>query len=225
MSLGLTVEQRVSAIFERLKKAARRANRHPNEITLLGASKQRSGPEIQAAAHAGVACFGENYVADLVDKATAMPQLEWHFIGHLQRNKAKRLAPHIALMHSLDNERLADTLNACADALPLLIQVNVGGEETKTGCSVQEAPTLAQHVLSQCPNLLLQGLMCIPPPDVDPTPFYRTLATLRNALEQRLGMALPTLSMGMSADLEQAIHCGATIVRVGTDIFGPRTPA
>ncbi|HIA02151.1 MAG TPA: YggS family pyridoxal phosphate-dependent enzyme, partial [Myxococcales bacterium] len=204
------------------EQAAQEADRDPSHITLLAASKRRTTFEIQEAANAGVSCFGENYVPDLLSKALELPNLEWHFIGHLQRNKCAKLVPHIALLHSLDSVRLANTLNSLVDGLKVLIQVNLGGESTKSGCALENAPELARHLTRECPGLALDGFMCIPPPRVDPTPFYKQLARLRDTVQDSLGMALPSLSMGMSADLEQAVHCGATIVRVGSAIFGER---
>jgi pyridoxal phosphate enzyme (YggS family) len=209
--------------LERVAAAANAANRDPASIAILGASKKRSIAEIQQAYDAGIHCFGENYVADAIEKAAAAPKFDWHFIGHLQRNKVKRLLPHISTLHTLDTIRLADALQRHAEAtLKVLIQVNVGDEATKSGCAVEEARALAAHVDGNCPALQLTGLMCIPPLAVDPAPFYARLAQLRESMQDTLGAALPTLSMGMSADLEPAIRCGATLVRIGTAIFGPR---
>lgn len=218
----LALEERIGAIRARLEQAAQEADRDPSHIRLLAASKRRTTSEIQAAANAGVSCFGENYVPDLLSKALELPHLEWHFIGHLQRNKCAKLVPHIALLHSLDSVRLANTLNPLADGLNVLIQVNLGGESSKSGCALENAPELALHLTKYCPGLVLDGFMCLPPPRVDPTPFYMQLALLRDTLQDSLGRALPTLSMGMSADLEQAVHCGATMVRVGSAMFGDR---
>ena len=212
---------------QHVNDAADAAGRNPKDITILAASKTRSSTEVSSAHNAGVQCFGENYVPELVSKATALPNVDWHFIGHLQRNKAQKLLPHISLLHTLDRIRLADHLDRLLGSHPnlgVLIQVNVAGEESKAGCTVHELESLATHVSQNCPNLNLQGLMTIPPPNVDPTPFYLALQELRADLSHRLGTPMPHLSMGMSGDLKQAILCGATIVRTGTAIFGPRPP-
>ncbi len=208
-------------MVDRVRQAAERNNRNPNEISILAASKRRSPAEIRAAADAGIALFGENYVPELLDKAAAFDDLSWHFIGHLQRNKARRLAGRIAMLHTLDTVRLADTLERVAPGLDVLLQVNIGAEATKSGVPPPDIEALARHVTEQCPALRLRGLMTIPPPS-DPHKWLSAMQRLRDETEQTVGIALPELSMGMSSDLEVAIGCGATIVRVGSALFGPR---
>lgn len=210
-----------------VQQAAEAAGRSPADITVLAASKTRTIEEVQAACDAGIQSFGENYVPELVHKAPAVPNVDWHFIGNLQRNKAQKLIRHISLLHTLDRTRLANHLNRLLmedSTLDVLIQVNVSGEESKAGCTVDELPVLAEHIVQHCSRLNLRGLMTIPPPQMDPTQFYTSLSELRSALEHRLSHPLPHLSMGMSGDLKEAISCGATIVRIGSAIFGPRPP-
>lgn len=190
-------------------------------MTLLGASKRHSIEHIRAVHELGIGVFGENYVPELLAKAAALPSPQWHFIGHLQRNKAKKIAGVITMLHTLDTARLADRLSSAARDLEVLVQVNIGEEPTKSGALPQDAAALCRHVLDHCPGLVLSGLMTIPPPG-DPDRWLGATARLRADLEQRLGCALPHLSMGMTADLEVAIAHGATIVRIGSALFGPR---
>lgn len=159
-----------------------------------------------------------------------MAEVEWHFIGHLQTNKVRNILPHVTLIHSVDREGLIDALQKRAAQLsllqPLLLEVNLGGEHSKSGCTAEQLPSLVEKVLS-CAQLQLKGLMTLPPPVEDPEqarPYFRRLAQLRAELEARYGLPLPELSMGMSADFEVAIEEGATLVRVGTALFGARTP-
>jgi len=218
----LTIAQRVQAVIERVHRAADAARRDPDEITILAASKRQSTDAITAAAEAGIRVFGENYVPELLEKAGALPDITFHFIGHLQRNKAKRLVPHIAMLHTVDTPRLATALHKLNAGLEVLLQVNIGGEETKSGVLPADLATLAGHLINSCPGVRLTGLMTIPPPG-DPQRWLPAMRRLRDETEQSLGIALPHLSMGMSGDLEQAIANSATIVRVGTAVFGPRT--
>lgn len=225
----------LSAVRERIAAAAARSGRRAEDITLVAVSKTRTVPEIAEAVANGVADLGENYVQELVAKAKQLAEitdapLRWHFIGHLQRNKVKYLSGLGTLIHSLDSPRLAEEIArravAPADPQPVLIQVDLAGEATKSGCPEDEVPGLVETVLG-LPQLDWQGLMTITPYVEDPErarPYYRRLAALREAL---LAQGVPArnlrhLSMGMSNDYEVAIEEGATLVRVGTAIFGPR---
>jgi pyridoxal phosphate enzyme (YggS family) len=233
-----TVQERLTNEQERIERAARSADRNPAEILLVAVSKTMPASTIREAYAAGQRDFGENYVQELTQKAEALADLEelrWHMIGHVQRNKAKHVVRHASVVHSVDSARLATELEKrwlatdtfAADTrsprrLPVLIEVNVGGEAQKSGCLPGEVePLLA--VLEALPGLKSVGLMTVPPHTEDPEgalPFFEKLFELR----EKLGGAarLPELSMGMSHDLEHAIVSGATVVRVGTAIFGPR---
>lgn len=212
------------AILERVREACGAAGRAPEAVRLVAVSKKQPIERLRAAYEAGCRDFGENYVQELERKRSELPaDVRWHMIGHLQTNKVKR-ALGASLIHGVDSERVAQALGrAAAEAgrvVDVLVEVNVGGEETKSGVSVQDAEPLVRAVLS-IPSLRLRGLMCIPP-EGDARPLFRRLAELRKALERATGTALPELSMGMSADFEDAILEGATLVRVGTAIFGAR---
>jgi pyridoxal phosphate enzyme (YggS family) len=198
-------------------------------VRLVAVSKFHPVDRVRAAYRAGQRAFGENYAQELEEKALALASLEgveWHVIGHLQRNKARAVAQHAAMVQSVDSARLAAALDrASAElgrVLPVLVQVNVGAEAQKSGCAPGELPSILDAI-ERAPNLALKGLMTIPPHTDDPDgarPFFDALAALR---ERNGGtVRLPELSMGMTHDLEQAIACGATIVRVGTAIFGER---
>ncbi|MFT7621031.1 MAG: pyridoxal phosphate enzyme (YggS family) [Myxococcota bacterium] len=222
------MQQRVKAVLDRVHLAALAAGRDPAEIEVIAASKRQDAAVIQEAADAGIQAFGENYVSELLSKVDEVANARWHFIGNLQRNKARRVIPHVQMLHTLDTARLADALQrhlsdgeGPSRRLPVLIQVNIGGEPTKAGLSEREVRDLATHVLTCCPELNLSGLMTIPPRD-DSDRWLGAMAQLRAGLQTELGVALPCLSMGMSRDLEAAIRHGATHVRVGTSIFGGR---
>lgn len=214
----------------RLERAARAAERDPAAIRLLAVSKTKPASAIREAYAAGQRDFGENYVQELVAKAEELadlPDLRWHFIGHLQTNKAKLAATVAGTIHSVDSARLAAELGRRAGGrsapLVVLVEVNVGGEAQKSGCSVEQLGEVLDAVAAQ-PHLQLAGLMTVPPHTEDPEgarPFFRRLAELR---DQHGGASrLPELSMGMTHDLEVAIAEGATQVRVGTAIFGARS--
>jgi pyridoxal phosphate enzyme (YggS family) len=229
MSLELSLAQ----VRQRIEQAATAAGRDPRSVTLLAVSKTFPAPDVARAAALGQTDFGENYVQEAVDKIAALradwPALQWHFIGPLQSNKTRDVAAHLDWVHSIDRLKLAQRLNdqRPADKPPLqvCIQVNIDQEATKSGVSADEAPALALAVAA-LPRLRLRGLMCIPAARTDAAaqrePFAR-LRHLRDAIADAHGLALDTLSMGMSADLEAAILEGATLVRVGSAIFGTRS--
>ncbi|MGF1467474.1 MAG: YggS family pyridoxal phosphate-dependent enzyme [Sandaracinaceae bacterium] len=223
------VAARLAAVRSRIAEACARAGRAPEDVVLVAVSKGHPAARIREAYAAGQRVFGENYVQDLVAKAEALgdlPDLAWHFIGHLQRNKAKHVARLGATVETVDRVRLAEALDraverAGAGPLPVLIQVNVGGEEQKSGCRPDDVAALAAAVRA-LPRLALQGLMTVPPLGEHPQHARPHFARLR-ALRDEAGLA--ALSMGMSADREVAVEEGATLVRVGTAIFGPRPGA
>ncbi len=213
----------------RVREAAQRHGRDPTAITLLAVSKMQSPQAVDEAAQAGQRDFGENYVQEALDKQIAVtnPALIWHFIGAIQSNKTGAIAENFAWVHSIDRLKIAQRLSAQRrlDAPPLnvCIEVNVSGEASKSGVLPEAAAAFAEQVAA-LPQLRLRGLMAIPAPSSDVQQQHAAFAQVRvlfNALNQR-GLNLDTLSMGMSGDLEAAIAEGATIVRVGTAIFGPR---
>lgn len=220
---------RLAAVRDAIQAAAARHGRAIDAVTLLAVSKTQPARAIRAAAHAGQRRFGENYLQEALAKMADLADLdlEWHFIGPLQSNKTRPVAEHFAWVHSVDRPKLAERLSAHRpEGLPLLnvcLQVNISAEASKSGCSLEELPALARAVAA-LPRLRLRGLMAIPAPaeglEAQRLPFRR----LREAAERlnAEGLALDTLSMGMSDDLEAAIAEGATLVRVGSAIFGAR---
>jgi hypothetical protein len=222
---------RLADIQSRIADAAARAGRSAESVTLVAVSKTKPVEALHEAIRAGVRVFGENRVQEAVAK---MPHFErddvqWHLIGHLQSNKAKLAVERFAMVQSVDSIALAGRLNRLAadvgKRLPVLLQVHLGDEETKSGVAPDEALELVRQTLD-LPNLALRGLMAIPPffPDPeDARPSFRRLRELRDALQERFpAHALPELSMGMSHDFEVAIEEGATMVRVGAALFGAR---
>ena len=218
-------------VRERIARAAERAGRRAEGITLLAVSKTFSADTIRAAYEAGLRSFGENRVQELEAKQPKLADLTdttWHLIGHLQSNKVRRAAHLFHHVDSIDSLAVAQKLDSAAAAerkqLPVLIEVRLGGEETKSGVTERDLPALADSV-ERLPHLELRGLMTIPPYCDDPEaarPYFRKLRDLRDGVSQRLGRALPALSMGMSHDFEVAIEEGSTEVRIGTALFGPR---
>jgi pyridoxal phosphate enzyme (YggS family) len=196
----------------------------PEGVTLVAVSKSHPAEAIREAHAAGQRDFGENYVQEWRDKADALADLaglNWHFVGSLQTNKVKYLAGKVALVHTVDREELGREIakrweRAVARAR-VLVEVNLGGEASKGGCPAGAVPSLVER-LRALPALDVAGLTCIPPPEEDPRPHFAALRALRD----RLGLA--QLSMGMSGDYPVAIEEGATLVRVGTAIFGERRP-
>jgi pyridoxal phosphate enzyme (YggS family) len=224
------VRGRLFAVRERIADAARAAGRSPEEIRLVAVSKFHPARAVEALAAAGQEDFGESYVQEALSKQSGLARfrLRWHFIGHLQTNKAGRAAGRFCLVHGLDSLRLAGALDAAARERGLrqrvLIQVDTGGEGQKHGVRPADLPALAEAAAGM-EGLALEGLMCLPPFFENgelARPHFALLRELRERLRARLGLALPELSMGMSGDFEQAVAEGATCVRIGTDIFGPR---
>lgn len=211
------------------KRPAIRPARSENSVALLAVSKTRSADEVRAAHAAGLNLFGENYLQEALDKIEQLQDLplEWHFIGPIQSNKTRPIAEHFAWVHSVDRLKIAQRLSAQRPpemaALNVCLQVNISREESKSGCLPEDTLELARQV-SQLPHLRLRGLMAIPRATEDAALQHQAFADLRQLLEQ-LRQVLPeldTLSMGMSGDLDAAIVEGATLVRIGTALFGPR---
>ncbi|MCZ8113122.1 MAG: YggS family pyridoxal phosphate-dependent enzyme [Betaproteobacteria bacterium] len=228
-----SIGTRLQAVRGRIAEACREAGRDANSVTLLAVSKT-FGPEAVRAAHAvGQRAFGENYVQEALAKMEALADLraqtEWHFIGPLQSNKTRPVAESFDWVHSVDRlriaQRLAEQRPAWLPPLKLCLQVNVSGEASKSGVAPAELPALAEAVAAlPAGRVRLAGLMSIPEPSVDPATqraAHRRLRGLLDELRAR-GLALDTLSMGMSGDLEAAVAEGSTLVRVGTAIFGAR---
>lgn len=232
---GETIAGNLARIAERVERAARRAGRHTDEITLVGVSKTFPAESVRAAHAAGVRHFGENRVQEWEKKEPLVRDLQatWHLIGHLQSNKAARAARLFHTVDSVDSLALARKLESSlaesvgvsdAKRLGVLIEVRVAEAETRSGVSESEIVAIAEGILGLS-HLDLRGLMCIPPYFDEPEaarPFFRKLRGLRDDLAKRIGRELPVLSMGMSHDFEVAIEEGATEVRLGTALFGMR---
>ena len=223
------IAENLHAARARIERTARQCGRGTSEIALLAVSKTFPAPYVEAAHEAGQRAFGESYAQEAVTKITALAHLdlEWHFIGPVQSNKTRAIAEHFSWVHSIERAKVASRLNdARPSHLPPLnvcIQINVSGEATKHGVTPGAEQALAAEIMA-LPRLRLRGLMAIPEPGaggVTPGSPYARLRALKDSLVSR-GYPLDTLSMGMSDDLEAAIAEGATIVRVGTAIFGSR---
>ncbi|HEV2297232.1 MAG TPA: YggS family pyridoxal phosphate-dependent enzyme [Candidatus Acidoferrales bacterium] len=227
---GTHVSENVDRVRERIARAALRGDRRPEEVVLIAVSKTFPAEAIREACDAGVKAFGENRVQDWETKQPQLADLQasWHFVGHLQSNKARRAARLFDWIDSVDDITLAAKLDEAAgetnEWLAVLIEVQLDPAESKSGVEQHKLPALAEAI-TQLPHLQLRGLMAIPPFCEDPRdarPYFRRLRRLRDDLQTQLGRPLPELSMGMSHDFEIAIEEGATQVRVGTAIFGDR---
>ncbi len=221
-----TLADNLSAISARIASAAQAAGRDPASVQLLAVSKTKPASAIREIHAAGVRDIGENYLQEALAKQQALSDLPliWHFIGPIQSNKTKAIAEHFDWVHSVDRLKIAQRLSEQRPAglapLNICLQVNVSGEDSKSGCAPADLPALAKAVAA-LPNLRLRGLMAIPEPTDDRAAQEAAFATLRK-LHEELGLGLDTLSMGMSHDLEAAIAQGATWVRIGTALFGAR---
>ncbi len=225
------VAERLRRLQERVAEAALRVGRKPEEVRILGASKGQPLEKIREAVAAGLSLIGENYVQEAERKKEALGDLplSWHLIGHLQKNKAKKALALFDLIQTVDRPELVRKLSTLTEkmgrTLPVFIQVNLGYEKTKAGVLPEDLFELARLV-RDLPGLELRGLMTIPPYKEDPEavrPYFRRLRELRDDLRERLDLeSLTELSMGMSHDFEVAVEEGATIVRLGTALFGPR---
>ncbi len=223
------ITENLQLVRQRIADAAAAAGRDPGEIRLLAVSKKQSAGAIRAALDAGQLHFGENYVQEALEKMEALEgqNLRWHFIGRLQSNKTDQVARNFHWLHSLTRidiaRRLSQQRPSGTRALQSCIQVRIGDEPGKSGVDITEVPELAD-ALAELPGIELRGLMCLPPPTEVEQEQRRNFATLRACFERLCdaGHRLDTLSMGMSGDLEAAIAEGATCVRIGTAIFGPR---
>jgi PLP dependent protein len=217
-----TISENLQGVKVRIGRAARAAGRDADAVKLLAVSKTHPVARIEEARSAGQQAFGENYVQEALEKMAALPPLEWHLIGPVQSNKTRLVAENFHWLQTLDREkvarRLAEQRPAKLAALNVLIQVNVSGEATKSGVALDELLPLAKIVAS-LPRLRLRGVMAVPEPGA-PRERYREVRAAYERLQREFD--LDTLSMGMSDDLEVAIAEGATLVRIGTAIFGAR---
>jgi hypothetical protein len=219
------IPENLATVRARVDAAAAACGRDPRDVLLLAVSKTKPLEDLREAFAAGQRAFGENYAQELRDKADALgPAYEWHFVGALQRNKVKYVVGRAGLVHDVDSIELAAEIARRSGDRPtaVLLGVNIGEEPQKSGFLPDDVLAAARSVHAMA-GVNLRGLMCIPPAGVDPAPHFARMARL--AAEGRAeGLPLQTLSMGMSDDLEEAIAHGATIVRVGTAIFGARAP-
>jgi len=232
--LASEIARRRVDILETVADAAARAGRRPEDVALMAVTKTHSADVVRLAARAGIARFGENRVQEGAPKVQALqgelPHVEWRLIGPLQTNKAKTALQWFQVVETLDRERLAQRLESLLQAdgggrvLPVLLEINVGGEASKSGAAVAEAERLLSAALA-CTHLDVRGLMTVPPYDEDPErsrPHFAALRELRDRLARSSGRPLPELSMGMSHDFAVAVEEGATEIRVGTALFGAR---
>jgi pyridoxal phosphate enzyme (YggS family) len=234
----MSIAENIARVRDQIAAAARRADRNPDEITLMAVSKTFPVERIREAYAAGLRVFGENRVQEFAGKATALRDLadaEWHLIGHLQTNKAAKATELFDAVDSVDSVRMAEKLNASAESagktLSVLIEINVGGEKAKSG--VEPSSAELEQILQGEPrwgNLKFCGLMTVPPYTEKPEgsrPYFRQLRQIRDSIAARAlpKISMTALSMGMSHDFEVAIDEGATCVRVGTAIFGERAKA
>jgi len=224
----MSVKDKLAAVRERMEAAQARAGRRDG-VTLIGATKGAAVPVLEEALEAGLDCFGENRMQE------ALPQIEalagrgvsWHFIGHLQKNKAPAAARHFAMVQSVDSPGLALKLQGAARememTLPVLVEINIGGEPAKTGCVPADLPALLD-ALARCENLVFEGLMAVPPYHPDPERIRPHFRQMREIFDRLAGVfpRVRHLSMGMSEDFEAAIEEGATMVRLGRALFGER---
>jgi PLP dependent protein len=222
---------RLAELEGALRAAESHTGRPPHSVRLLAVTKTVEPARIREAWELGLRTFGENYVQEAARKAGSLPpDIDWHFIGRLQSNKAKQAVELFSVVQSLDRPSLGEALERAAAArggqLDVLLQVNLGGEESKAGATAEQALGLARRS-SEWPSLRVRGLMAIPPYSADPEevrPYFRALRELRDRLAALLpGLALSELSMGMSGDFRVAVEEGATIVRIGTALFGERS--
>ncbi|MDF3933018.1 YggS family pyridoxal phosphate-dependent enzyme [Pseudomonas citronellolis] len=221
-----TIAENIAKVRTRIREAEQACGRAPDAVRLLAVSKTKPAADIRAAHACGLVDFGENYLQEALGKQAELADLAltWHFIGPIQSNKTRPIAEHFDWVHSVDRLKVAERLSAQRPAglppLNVCLQVNVSGEDSKSGCSPQDLPALA-HAVAALPNLKLRGLMAIPEPTEDVAAQRAAFARLGELLTA-LNLGLDTLSMGMSHDLEAAIAEGATWVRIGTALFGAR---
>lgn len=229
----MTISERLADVIRRKDEAAVRSGRNPEDVTLVAVTKTHAAEEINQAIAAGATDIGENRVQELLEKYDRVEPVRWHLIGHLQTNKVKNVIGKVVMIHSVDSAKLAREINKRSEAAgivtDILIEINSAMEESKSGIDSKDLKQLTEDIVKECANVRVRGLMCIPPMAADPEdarPYFKEAASL---FEEMKNWDLPkerfipdVLSMGMSGDFEVAIEEGATIVRVGSSIFGPR---
>ena len=222
-----TILERVQG---RITAACARVGRDPSEVEIVAVTKTHGAEVVNEAWEAGLHIVGENKVQEAAwKKPASVSGPSWHLIGHLQGNKVHHALELFDFIHSVDSVKLADRINLIADGMGLqphiLLEVNVSGEKSKSGMKPEDVEPTVRHILANCPRLTLEGLMTMAPFSENPEdarPYFRRLREMRNALETKLNIGLPRLSMGMSGDFEVAVEEGATWVRLGTVLFGER---
>jgi pyridoxal phosphate enzyme (YggS family) len=225
-----SIAENYSSIGQQIKLATQKAGRDANAVTLLAVSKTRTAEDIRGLYQLGQRQFGENYTQEALEKIAALSDLPiiWHFIGPIQSNKSRSIAEHFDWVHSVDRLKIAKRLSeqrpSHLPALNICVQVNISHELSKSGCLPEAAEALLNQI-AELPNLSLRGLMAIPAATTDKTEQHQALASMKLLFEtlQKKHPSLDTLSMGMSNDMEIAIQEGATMVRIGTALFGPRS--
>ena len=221
----MTIADNWRAIEARVAAACERAGRARGEVTVVAVSKHHPAGAIREALAVGATDLGENYAQELAAKQAELAvAARWHFIGRLQRNKARLVAGKVACVHAVDSVELAEELGRRGAGQSILLPVNLGAEASKGGVTAEAAPVIGR-ALAGVTGVSFDGLMTMPPPSTAAEasrPFFEDLRALRDRLQDELGRPLPILSMGMSDDFELAIACGATHVRIGTAIFGRR---
>ena len=226
------IRENYERIIEEIEKACQRVGRRPEEVRLLAATKTRTPEEIREAYSVGIRLFGENRVQEAREKIPQLKDLEgaeWHMIGHLQTNKVKYAVELFNCIETLDRKELVDELlkrmeRKGVESMKLLVEVKLSPEESKHGCPPERVEELLEYTL-QFPRLKVLGFMTVPPYFENPEevrPFFRELRRIRDRMERVFGKEFPELSMGMSHDFPVAVEEGATIVRIGTALFGPR---
>lgn len=231
MDSELSFEQRLAAVEQRIVSACARCGRSRDAVTMVAVAKKFGPESVSEAAACGVGVLGENRVQEALHKIPLCPgQLEWHMVGHLQRNKVRDAVRLFRMIHSVDSVRLLDAINEASQSegvvMPVCVQVNVAGESSKFGLEPDALPALLEHAGSAM-HVDVVGLMTMPPFAEDPEdvrPYFARLRELRDRARAQSGFGLPGLSMGMSHDFEIAIEEGATWVRLGTVLFGRRPP-
>lgn len=217
-------------VNRRIAAACGRAGRSPSEVDIVAVTKTHGAEVVDEARAAGLRIVGENKVQEAAWKKPASASgPEWHLIGHLQGNKVRHALELFDCIHSVDTAKLADRINFIADEMGasprILLEVNVSGEKSKSGMRSEDVESVARHIVEECPRVTLEGLMTMAPFSENPEdarPYFRRLREIRDSVQDRLNIALPRLSMGMSGDYEVAVEEGATWVRLGTVLFGER---
>ncbi len=225
-----TISENIQKVKFNIEEAARKSGRNPEDITLIGISKTVEADRVQMAVDSGICHLGENKVQELCEKYDKVKGAKWHLVGHLQTNKVKQVLGKVSLIHSVDSMHLAQEIEKRAEAMGIfvdfLLQINVSGEESKFGINPSEAEAFSEFACS-LKYARLKGLMTVPPPAVNPSDnkkYFDRLFEISVDIEQKKyhNINMDILSMGMSGDYTQAIECGATMVRVGSAIFGQR---